>query len=269
MIPSSHSDFVNRAIDVLKNDSRIVGIAAGGSWITDAMDEFSDIDLVIVVETCSEHEVSEERLCIAGKLGNLLSGFTGEHVGEPRLLICLYGTPLLHVDLKFVALPDFSHRVENPVILWERDNALSSIVDQTTAAYPMPDLQWIEDRFWVWVHYAATKIGRGEVFEAIETLSFLRTTVLGPLSLMKNGCLPRGMRCVERDIPETLFAFKSTLADHDAGECIIALNNAIALYKQLRSHHKTPELILRTEAEESSINYLNSSARFTEKVSPA
>ncbi|MER7057532.1 MULTISPECIES: hypothetical protein [unclassified Streptomyces] len=29
----------------------------------------------------------------------------------------------------------------------------------------MPDLQWIEDRFWIWVHYGATKLGRGELFE--------------------------------------------------------------------------------------------------------
>ena len=32
--------------------------------------------------------------------------FTGEHVGESRVLICLYGPPLLHVDLKFVSLSD-------------------------------------------------------------------------------------------------------------------------------------------------------------------
>jgi len=27
-------------------------------------------------------------------------------------------------------------------------------------AIQLPDLQRIEDRFWVWVHYAATKLGR-------------------------------------------------------------------------------------------------------------
>lgn len=75
------------------------------------MDEYSDIDLVIVVDPKYEWKVSEERLVLAKKLGNLLVGFTGEHVGEPRLIICLYGPPLLHVDLKFVALPDFGNRV--------------------------------------------------------------------------------------------------------------------------------------------------------------
>lgn len=186
-----HLEFVNRVIAVLEDDARILGIAAGGSWITDSMDAFSDIDLVIVVDSNHEREISNERLAIAAKFGSLLSGFTGEHVGEPRLIICLYGTPLLHVDLKFVALSDFAHRVEEPVILWERGAALSKKMEEEDSLYPRPSLQWIEDRFWVWIHYAGTKLGRGEIFEAIEMLSFLRVTVLGPLALMKNGCLPR------------------------------------------------------------------------------
>ena len=45
-----------------------------------------------------------QRKVLAGTLGHLLHAFTGEHVGEPRLLICLYGPELLHVDLKFMDL---------------------------------------------------------------------------------------------------------------------------------------------------------------------
>jgi hypothetical protein len=52
------------------------------------------------------------RAGFAGALGPLLSAFTGDHVGEPRLLICLYGPPLLHVDLKFVTPADLAERVE-------------------------------------------------------------------------------------------------------------------------------------------------------------
>ncbi len=66
-----------------------------------------------------------ERIKIAANLGTLLSAFTGEHVGEPRLLICLYGPELLHVDLKFVSINDIAHRVKDPVILWERGNCVS------------------------------------------------------------------------------------------------------------------------------------------------
>ena len=47
-------------------------------------------------------EIMAQRMAFAGTLGHLLHAFTGEHVGEPRLLICLFGPELLHVDLKFI-----------------------------------------------------------------------------------------------------------------------------------------------------------------------
>ncbi len=107
MVPSIHQAFIDNAIEIFKKDDRIMGAAAGGSYITGSMDEFSDIDFVIAVDPEFTEQVSKERQEIAGRLGNLLSSFTGEHVGEPRLLICLYGLPLLHVDLKFVSLMIF------------------------------------------------------------------------------------------------------------------------------------------------------------------
>jgi hypothetical protein len=51
----------------------------------------------------------------------LLAAFSGEHVGEPRLLIALYGPPLLHVDIKVVALRDLADRVEDAHVLWDRE----------------------------------------------------------------------------------------------------------------------------------------------------
>ncbi len=251
-----HMDFVNQAIGFLKEDSRILGLAAGGSWITNSMDEFSDIDLVIVVESKYEREILEERLQLAERLGNLLTGFTGEHVGEPRLVICLYGPPLLHVDLKFVALSDIGHRVENPVVLWEREELLTKALGQSAAVYPQPDLQWIEDRFWVWIHYAAVKIGRGELFETIEMLSFLRQTVLGPLALVKNGHLPRGVRYIERDAQEEMPLLLKTIPAHDEKSCVLALEEAIALYRNLRAILGSSGLSTRKAAEELAVGYL-------------
>lgn len=182
-----HEEFIEKALPILKADKRLVGVAAGGSWITNSMDEFSDIDLVISVIPEHFDSVMSERPSIAASLGNLLAAFTGEHVNEPRLLICLYGPPLLHVDLKFISAPDIINRIEDPVILWEKDNQVSGYIAQKAPKYPLPDLQWIEERFWVWVHYAATKLGRGEIFEVIEFISYLRMNVIGPFILLQNG----------------------------------------------------------------------------------
>lgn len=69
----------------------------------------SILSLSLILSTMTKSWRSRE---LAGTLGHLLHAFTGEHVGEPRLLICLYGPELLHVDLKFVTLEMLTQRVE-------------------------------------------------------------------------------------------------------------------------------------------------------------
>jgi len=76
---------------------------------------------------------------------------------------------------RLVASLDAATRVEDPAVLWERDGQLSAALRNGVARYPAPDLQWIEDRFWVWVHYGAAKVGRGELFEALDMLALLRS----------------------------------------------------------------------------------------------
>ena len=160
-------DFAERVKKILAKDDSVIGLAVGGSWINNEIDEFSDIDLVLI----TKQKIASDKakmLDHAKKFGDLLSAFTGEHVGEPRLLICLYDNPLLHVDIKFVTLEEFKIRVETPVLLLDRDDQLKKALAETTSKFPTPDFQWIEDRFWVWVHYGAVKIMRGEYFEAYD-----------------------------------------------------------------------------------------------------
>jgi len=200
------------------------------------MDEFSDLDLVIAIEPHDYLSVMAERQTIAASLGHLLEAFTGEHVGEPRLLICLYDKPILHVDLKFICLEDVVKRVEDPAILWEREGRFTEALEQGKPEYPAPNPQWIEERFWIWVHYVAAKIGRGELFEAIESLSFLRVNVLGPLALYRAGGRPAGVRKIEMIAPEFAMELRRTIANHEAADCLRALRASVELYRSLRPH---------------------------------
>jgi predicted nucleotidyltransferase len=254
-IPDRHRNFLISAIEHLEKDTRIAGVAAGGSFLSDTMDEFSDLDLVIVAEADQLESVLTDRHRIAGSLGRLLAGFTGEHVGEPRLFICLYDdSPILHVDLKFVSLQDVAKRVEDPCVLWERDGRFAEALAEGTAQYPLPNLQWIEDRFWVWIHYLTTKIARGELFEALDGLSFLRSVVLGPMMLIKSGARPTGVRKIEQFAPEFSQDLEATVATHNAYEIFRALRVCIDLYRILRG---SPESIAyNREAEKASMEYL-------------
>lgn len=248
MIPEHFQHFVKNLTNTLAQDHEFLAVAAGGSWIEDKIDAFSDIDLVIVHQ--SPTLPVQQRKSIAESAGDLLSCFTGEHVGEPRLLICLYDHPLLHVDLKFVQLSDMQERVENPVILWERDKVLTDIVASSTAQFPHPDFQWIEDRFWVWIHYAAVKIGRGELFETLTFVSFMQQTVLGPLALIRNGQLPKGVRKLEMILPPAdLQAMHQTNTSYDKQSCLTSLHNIVAYYCSLREALMTNKVEFKTRAE--------------------
>ncbi len=258
MIPHEHAEFLSRAVEVMKRDPRIVGVACGGSYLNDGMDEYSDLDLVVVVAPEGYEAILSERETLAESLGPLLSCFTGEHVGEPRLLICLYGpVPLLHVDLKFVALSDLAQRVEDPAVLWERNGVVSGALAESKASYPPVKLQWIEDRFWVWVHYGATKIGRGELHEAVAFLTAMPTMVLGPMGLQSVGARPAGVRKIEFLAPELARQLQRTIPAYSSESCVAALFAVIGIYRELREKLRDPSLIVRTGAESAAIAYLD------------
>ncbi|MDR0861288.1 MAG: aminoglycoside 6-adenylyltransferase [Oscillospiraceae bacterium] len=257
MITSGQQLFINRALPILRRDPRVVGVALGGSYIEkEKMDEFSGLDFVVAVQTESLQDVLQNMEEIAGKIGPLLACFPGEHIQRPNLLICLFDDPIIHVDFNFVAADDASGREDEPIILFEKNNILTEQYALKPPATPAANMQWCEDRFWIWVHYAATRIGRGDLFDAIESLAFLRTNVLGPLVQIKNGAVPNGVRNIERDSPNDVPRLIATLAEYDRRDCIRALKAATDLYIALRGINKS-HMYLREKAESRALRYLN------------
>ena len=227
--------FLENAVRVVRDDAETIGLAIGGSHASGDTDVYSDLDLVLITEHPIAPDVSRMRM-YAARLGQLLASFRGDHVGEPRLLIALYDGPLLHVDIKFMTLTEFQERVENPIILYERSGALTAVIEQSAAQYPDFDFQEAEDRFWIWVHYAALKIGRGEYFEALDFLAFLRGAVLGPMTHLKNGNLPRGVRRIETSVdPDDLRQLTKTIGSLDRDALVASTESAMRLYESLRN----------------------------------
>lgn len=267
-LPRSHEGqssaaqaFAYQAADELANDDGVVGLAVGGSWLTQQMDAYSDLDLVLVTADL----VSDSRdrmMAYARRFGALLSAFTGEHVGEPRLLICLYQSPLLHVDIKFLTTETFAQRVETPELLLDKQGVLARVLEQSEAQYPYPDYQWIEDRFWIWMHYALLKIGRGEYLEALDFMAYLRITVLGPLLHIKNQNLPRGVRRVETDLNAAdLEDLKRTIPSYDKASLLASLHAMVGLYRHVRRLLSPANLTLQQETEQAVMAYFEALKR--------
>jgi hypothetical protein len=233
-LPEPHRSLLRSLCDGLQAIPDIVGLAAGGSFAGGRMDEHSDLDLVVVVDESAWPAILEQRRDIAATLGPLLGAFTGEHVGEPRLLIAMYGPPMIHVDLKFVPPGALRERVEDPVLLWDRGQGLAALLATSRAHYPGPDPQWIEDRFWIWIHYAATKLARGELFEVLGFLAYLRSQVLGPLALAEAGVQPTGVRRLEEHAGRRVDAIRATVARYDRRDAGRAILAAVEAYRELR-----------------------------------
>jgi len=242
VLPALHQAFVDRLCIAVADDPRFDAMLAGGSLVHGGVDEQSDIDLVLVVAGDAYAEVMASRHAFAEGLGDLLSAFTGEHVGEPRLLICLYGPPLLHVDFKFVTADDLSSMVERPLILWARDEAaITAKLDAARIAWPDRDAGWFEARAWVWLHYGAAKVKRGELHEALAMLSFFREQVLGAMLHRRAARSQRGLRRIEAHGLDPAGLLKSTIAGHDAGEIRAALLASAEAYLDLRADAPPPQ----------------------------
>jgi len=250
-----HNRFIEGVISTIRDDLNVIGLAAGGSMITNQIDEFSDLDLVLITEQQISSDPNQ-MMSYAKNFGNLLNAFTGDHVGERRLLICLYNDPLFHVDIKFITPEELIQRVENPVILFDRNGSIKSIIENSKAEWPELDFQWLADRFWTWIHYISLKLGRGEYFEAIDAISFLRLTVISPLLQIKNKQLPRGLRKVEQTFSDyDIKRLKDTVPQYTPDSIISSMERCIQLYRDLRTELFPVTVSERTETENKCVEY--------------
>ena len=235
-LPELHRSFAEQLRLTFQADSRIHSLLAGGSLVHGGFDKYSDLDFIVVVDPLYYDDIMAQRFALAGTLGHLLHAFTGEHVGEPRLLICLYGPEPLHVDLKFVTLEMLTQRVEEPAVLFTRDNlALERQLAKFKAQWTEMTPEWFESRAWIWLHYAVVKLGRGELFEAIGMLSFFREQVLGPMLFRRANLPQRGVRRIEFHGIDPDGLLTSTLAMHDRDSVGMAIRKAVDAYINLRA----------------------------------
>lgn len=79
-LPEAHTEFLDTVLHQVRLDDRFAGLAAGGSLLSSEVDEFSDLDLLLVVDPEHHPSVMAQRLAITASWGRQLAAFTGEHV---------------------------------------------------------------------------------------------------------------------------------------------------------------------------------------------
>ena len=242
----------SRLVEIARDDARILAVVEGGSGARGESDEWSDLDVALLCTSERRPELVDESIEFASRLAPLLTSYRGDHVGLPRTRMCLFGPPLLHVDLDFVVAGEL---VEG-LVLWEREPGLVAEV-ALPAGLPTVDPQRIEDRFWSWVHLLATKIGRGALFDCVDGLAYLRSNVFGPMLALRCGRRVQGVDRIEQYAdPALVEELGRTLGGTTREACLDAVDAAVALYQRLRDEQRAPGLVRRREAEKAGLDYL-------------
>jgi hypothetical protein len=79
-----HEDILNRAVALLSEDSRVLGIYLAGSFAMGSPDKWSDIDLYIIVANGEVDGALQRHHDVFGKVRPLLTLFPATHLGDPH-----------------------------------------------------------------------------------------------------------------------------------------------------------------------------------------
>ncbi|HZV84400.1 MAG TPA: hypothetical protein VFF48_05370, partial [Brevundimonas sp.] len=114
------------------------------------------------------------------------------------------------------------------------NGACAAELARSVAFWPERDAQWFEDRIWIWLHYVAARLARGERLEALAAMSFIREHVLAPMATAAAGLPQRGLRRFEAVVPDMADAFEGTVGDVSNAALWTGLRRTAALYRELR-----------------------------------
>ena len=215
-------------------EPNILGMLIGGSFASGEADVYSDLDMQLVVQDEAVEATSRELRRMAEAAGPVAAAFFAEHVGLPYMLIVLY-EDLIHADFEPVAVSNVGARNAGlaALILWERDGVVSSALPAEYQENHVTDLQWIEERVWTWSWYIQTKVLRGELYETLDGLQYMRDNVLFKLLAIHRGERPGGARRVEPRLGEWAQQFADTLPELSGESMMNALRATMTLYQAL------------------------------------
>jgi hypothetical protein len=229
-----HRSKVEAAVGAGSANPDVVAMALAGSFAEGIADELSDVDLRLYVPEDAIERTVGTIPAMAAACGTVIALFTGEHVGAPALTIVLYDD-LVHVDFDVLSSSAVGehNRGRPAVVLWERDGVSAQLPGEDDTDIGQ-ELRWIEDRMWTWCWYIHAKILRGELYEALDGLQYVRDQVLFKLLAFRSGARPSGARRIEGALGDREGAFAETIPTaHDKAAVLSALRAEIDLYVDL------------------------------------
>src|SRR5437879_6411063 len=91
-----HRRVLTRAFEYLEQDSRVVGVLLGGSFVSGDPDFYSDLDLYLVINDDHFTDMLAEKEKTAAAVDRMITGFVPDHLGPggDEMYIAVYGGPV-------------------------------------------------------------------------------------------------------------------------------------------------------------------------------
>jgi predicted nucleotidyltransferase len=241
-----HEEIARKAVDLLVADSEVVGLYLAGSFALGHPDKYSDIDLHIVIPDGSKDEVLRRASLMVQDVARVATWFPATHLSDPAQLNVFYeADPPIHVDFQYKEVRELIPRAKDKDIITlvdrsgdvARHKEASGKVGPPREDEEIERLQYLEDRFWGWTWYAASKIARGELWEARDAIEYMRSNVLVSLADIGLGTAPEGNRRLESKYPdETQMTLSDTIpGEHSKGAYARVLRALVAGFEKLFS----------------------------------
>ncbi|MBJ2114431.1 aminoglycoside 6-adenylyltransferase [Serratia ureilytica] len=229
---SRYTSFIDNMLEVVAGERYIDAVLLAGSFQKGNCDSYSDIDLVFCIDEDNYNDYFSQSRCLLSRFGELYFCFPGDHVQEERLIICLYGKELLHVDIKFVTLTQRNISLTELDVLWARDyTKINEFLSNRKSVCTDKSIEWFNERVWVWLHNCICKYHRGELFEAINILNMIRVNILGPMVSLLNGGVQRGVRYIDFLHSTEKGLLSKTVASYSKVSIFLAIRATLNLYE--------------------------------------
>jgi predicted nucleotidyltransferase len=252
---------LTRLLEALQTDGRIAGVIIIGSGAVGFDDEYSDIDLVVVVAADEDTpHVFRDWMQRIRTLFPVIHSFEVTYAENNYLCGFLLGG-YLELDMGFLCLSGLSAKRARWRVAFDRSGSIEEIMRSTWESRPQPDVRAEYSRRLdsIWYHIIHTAIAakREQPWEAIHHLEVIRRHAID-LAGMATGLDVRHFRNAHQLPGESLAELPDTLAsDLGSREIMRALHAAArCFFREARALDRKLGLTLAADLERGTLEYL-------------
>lgn len=212
--PEERQQILDTLLDTLKGDGRIAGVLVVGSGAVNFKDDYSDIDLSVVM--ASEEDVEPAFHDWDDKIQALFPVVTRfeTHYGPNSFLYGFLLDNFLELDIGFLCLNNLVARRPHWQIAFDRSGQIQSIMAASLVDKPKPPeserCQQVLESIWHYIMHSAICIRREQSWRAVYYLDMVRQQTI-ELAGLRLGLETKNFRQVDQLPADILLPLQQSL----------------------------------------------------------